>query len=123
MLNETDFRSFASIFTNHSEMRKKDIKYRKLIRCILLDAVGMASAYIPVIGSFIDLVWAPVAASISYKMFGDKRGKYTSLITFIEELFPLTDRLPSFTIFWFLFDFLGIGKTKERMGKAVDAAM
>ncbi len=83
----------------------------------------MASAAIPVIGPFIDVVWAPVAASISYKMFGDKKGKYTSLVTFMEELFPLTDMVPTFTIFWFLFDFLGIGKEKERMDRVVDAAI
>ncbi|MGI6074378.1 MAG: hypothetical protein ACOYEA_07055 [Fermentimonas sp.] len=85
-------------------------KYKKLFKCLLLDAVGMASYAIPVVGPFLDAVWAPIAASISYKMFGDKRGKYTSLITFIEELLPATDVIPSFTIFWFLFDFLGIGK-------------
>ncbi len=85
-----------------------DPKYKKLIKCLLLDAVGMASAAIPLI----DVVWAPVAASISYKMFGERRGKYTSLITFVEELLPITDVVPSFTIFWFLFDFLGIGKEK-----------
>ncbi|HOO95742.1 MAG TPA: hypothetical protein PLH60_06840 [Proteiniphilum sp.] len=85
-----------------------DPKYKKLIKCLLLDAVGMASAAIPLI----DVVWAPVAASISYKMFGERRGKYTSLITFVEELLPITDVVPSFTIFWFIFDFLGIGKEK-----------
>lgn len=85
-------------------------KYKKLIKCVLLDAIGMTSTAIPVVGPFLDIVWAPVAASISYKMFGDKRGKYTSLITFIEELLPVTDIIPSFTIFWFLFDFIGIDK-------------
>lgn len=87
-------------------------KYSKLARCLLLDAVGLASAAIPVVGPVLDVVWAPVAASISYKMFGERRGKYTSLITFVEELLPVTDVVPSFTIFWFLFDFLGIGKEK-----------
>lgn len=84
-------------------------KYRKLIKCILLDAIGMVSYAVPVI----DLIWAPIAAAISYRMFGEKRGKYTALITFIEEILPATDIIPSFTIFWVLFDFLGIGKQKE----------
>lgn len=75
-------------------------KYIKLAKCVLLDAIGMASAAIPVAGPVIDVIWAPVAASISYKLFGNKRGKYTSLITFIEELLPVTDFIPSFTIFW-----------------------
>jgi hypothetical protein len=93
------------------------IKYKKLIKCVLLDTVGMLSFSIPVIGPFIDVIWAPVAASISYKMFGDKRGKYTSLITFIEEILPVTDVIPSFTIFWLLFDFLNIGKEKKYLNK------
>jgi hypothetical protein len=71
-------------------------KYIKLAKCVLLDAIGMASAAIPVAGPVIDVIWAPVAASISYKLFGNKRGKYTSLITFIEELLPVTDFIPSF---------------------------
>ena len=91
-----------------------DNKYKKLTQCVLLDLVGMSSAAIPVIGPVLDVVWAPIAASLSYKMFGNKRGKYTSLVTFIEELLPGTDFVPSFTIFWFLFDFLGIGKEKNQ---------
>lgn len=87
--------------------------YKKLTKCVLLDLVGMASFAVPGIGPFLDIVWAPVAASISYKMFGNQRGKYTSLITFIEELLPGTDVIPSFTIFWFLFDFLKLGKEKS----------
>ncbi len=88
-------------------------KYKKLLQCVALDAVGMITMAIPAVGPFLDILWAPVAASISYKMFGEKRGKYTSLITFVEELLPATDVVPSFTIFWFLFDFLQIGKEKE----------
>lgn len=96
-----------------------DSKYKKLTKCVLLDLVGMSSTVIPVIGPLLDVIWAPVAASISYKMFGEKRGKYTSLVTFIEELLPGTDIVPSFTIFWFLFDFLRLGKEKSnRTGEA-----
>ncbi len=92
-------------------------KYKKLVKCVLLDTVGMLSFSIPVVGPFIDVIWAPIAASISYKMFGEKRGKYTSLITFIEEILPVTDIIPSFTIFWFLFDFLKIGKERNYLNK------
>ena len=97
-----------------------DRKYKKLVKCVLLDAVGMASAVIPVVGPVLDLIWAPVAASISYKMFGEKKGKYTSLITFVEELLPVTDVMPSFTIFWILFDLMGIGKEKETILNVMD---
>ncbi|MDR2816949.1 MAG: hypothetical protein LBB62_09655 [Proteiniphilum sp.] len=91
-----------------------DNKYKKLIKCVLLDAVGMLPAVIPVVGPLLDVAWAPIAASISYKMFGERRGKYTSLVTFIEELLPFTDVIPSFTIFWFLFDFMGLGYTTKK---------
>ena len=94
--------------------RKMDNKHKKLLKCIALDAIGMVSLVIPVIGPFIDAVWAPIAASISYKMFGDKRGKYTSIITFIEELLPITDVIPSFTIFCILFDYIGLGQEKNQ---------
>lgn len=87
-------------------------KYKKLIKCLALDAIGMGSLAIPVVGPFIDVIWAPIAASISYKMFGERKGRYTSLITFIEEILPATDVIPSFTIFWFLFDFLKLRKEK-----------
>ncbi len=96
-------------------------KYKKLTKCIILDAIGMLSAAIPIIGPFIDVIWAPIAASISYKMFGNKKGKYTSLITFVEELLPITDVIPSFTIFWIIFDFLEIGKKKSLFNNTSEA--
>lgn len=92
-------------------------KYKKLVKCVLLDAIGVFTLYIPFAGPIIDVIWAPIAASISYKMFGEKRGKYTSLITFIEEILPATDIVPSFTIFWILFDFLKIGEGKKHLNK------
>lgn len=98
-----------------------DNKYKRLTKCLIMDGIGMASMAIPVIGPFLDMIWAPIAASVSYKMFGEKKGKYTSLITFVEELLPVTDVIPSFTIFWFLFDFLGIGKENKTVTQPIDA--
>lgn len=88
-------------------------KVKKLALCLLLDAVGYISFTIPLIGEFSDILWAPVAAIISYKMFGAKRGKYTALTTFTEELLPITDIIPSFTLFCILFDWMGVGSPKE----------
>lgn len=84
-------------------------KYKKLLLCILFDAVGMASYALPII----DVVWAPLAAFLSYKMFGEKRGKYTALTTFAEEILPITDIVPSFTIFCVLFDWIRVGSNKH----------
>lgn len=88
-------------------------KVKKLALCLMLDAVGYISFTIPLIGEFSDILWAPVAAIISYKMFGAKRGKYTALTTFTEELLPITDIIPSFTLFCILFDWMGVGSPKE----------
>lgn len=88
-------------------------KVKKLVLCLLLDAVGLVSFTIPLVGEFSDIIWAPIAAIISYKMFGEKRGKFTALTTFTEEILPFTDVIPSFTIFCILFDWMGIGSSKE----------
>lgn len=88
-------------------------KIKKLALCLLLDSVGLISFSIPLIGEFSDVLWAPIAAIISYKMFGAKRGKFTALTTFTEEIFPLTDIVPSFTLFCILFDWIGIGSSRK----------
>ncbi len=89
-------------------------KVKKLALCLLLDAVGYISFVVPFIGEFSDIIWAPIAAIISYKMFGEKRGKYTAITTFTEEILPFTDIIPSFTIFCILFDWIGVGTPKKR---------
>ena len=89
-------------------------KVKKLAICLLLDAVGLVSFTIPLIGNFSDIIWAPIAAFISYKMFGKKRGRLTALTTFTEEILPFTDVIPSFTIFCILFDWLGVGSPKTK---------
>ena len=88
-------------------------KVKKLVLCVLLDAVGCVSFAIPLVGEFSDIIWAPIAAMISYKMFGEKRGKYIALTTFAEEILPFTDIIPSFTIFCVLFDWIGVGADKK----------
>ena len=88
-------------------------KIKKLVLCMLLDAVGCVSFAIPLIGEFSDIIWAPIAAMISYKMFGLKRGRLTAITTFAEEILPFTDIIPSFTIFCILFDWIGVGSNKK----------
>ena len=88
-------------------------KIKKLILCLMLDVVGYFSFAIPFIGEFSDIIWAPIAAIISYKMFGEKRGKFTAVNTFAEELLPFTDIIPSFTLFFIVFDWIGIGNVNK----------
>ena len=79
----------------------------------MLDVVGYFSFAIPFIGEFSDIIWALIAAIISYKMFGEKRGKFTAVSTFAEELLPFTDIIPSFTLFFIVFDWIGIGNVNK----------
>src|SRR5690554_3153582 len=79
----------------------KNDKYRLLQRGIIYDLVGMLSLAIPVIGPFLDLIWAPIAARLMQKMYKGTEGKIASVIVFLEEVLPLTDVIPSFTLMWF----------------------
>ncbi len=79
----------------------KDDKYRLLQRGIVYDLVGMLSIAIPVIGPFLDLLWAPIAARLMRKMYKGQEGKVASVIVFLEEVLPFTDVIPSFTLMWF----------------------
>lgn len=78
----------------------KKINYKLLSKSILLDAVGMASMAIPVVGLFLDIIWAPIAAKKMAKMYPGTKGKIASVITFIEEILPFTDIVPTFTLMY-----------------------
>jgi|SRR5690554_240138 len=75
-------------------------KYKLLQRGILYDLIGMATIAIPVVGPFLDLVWAPMAARLMRKMYKGTEGKIASVIVFLEEILPVTDVVPSFTLMW-----------------------
>ena len=67
-------------------------KNKKLILSILLDAIGM----IP----FIDLVWAPFSGYLMTRLYKGNKGKLAGVISFIEEIIPGTDFIPTFTLMW-----------------------
>ena len=73
-----------------------------LIFCILMDLVGYATYAIPVLGEFADILWAPISSVIFMATFGGFKGVLGGFGNFIEELFPGTDFIPSFTIMWFI---------------------
>ncbi|WP_298901989.1 hypothetical protein [uncultured Psychroserpens sp.] len=72
---------------------KNTSKNKKLVLSLILDAIGM----IP----FIDIVWAPFSGYLMTKMYKGSKGKLAGIFTFIEEIIPGTDFIPSFTIMWF----------------------
>ena len=70
--------------------------------CLLLDAVGMVSYFIPAWGEWIDAVWGPLSAFLFYYLFGGKTGAVGAAISFAEESLPFTDIIPMFTIGYFV---------------------
>ncbi len=79
----------------------KDNKVRNLFLGLLFDALGMVSFIIPGIGEFADVIWAPVAGWLMTRMYKGKAGKVAAVITFVEEILPGLDIIPTFTLMWF----------------------
>jgi len=75
-------------------------KMRKLLLGLLLDGIGMISFSIPLVGEFSDVIWAPIAAFIMSQMYKGRVGKVAGILTFVEEIVPFTDIIPSFTLTW-----------------------
>lgn len=69
-------------------------KNQKLVLGIIFDIIGMIT--------FIDLIWAPVSAYLISKMYSGRKGKIAGVFSFVEEILPGIDIIPSFTIMWFL---------------------
>ncbi|MBS7253086.1 hypothetical protein [Flavobacterium branchiicola] len=82
------------------KVMKQEDRTRKLLIGLLLDGIGMISFSIPWIGEFSDVIWAPIAAFIMTRMYKGRVGKVASVLTFLEEIIPFTDVIPSFTLTW-----------------------
>ena len=77
-----------------------DNRKRDLLLSILFDAVGMLSFSIPLIGEFSDVVWAPISGFLMIRMYKGEKGKLAGIFSFLEEIIPFTDFIPSFTLMW-----------------------
>jgi len=75
-------------------------KYKVLAASIIFDAVGYASFIIPGIGELIDVVWAPASAFLMTKLYKGNAGKVGAAVSFIEEIMPGLDVIPTFTLMW-----------------------
>lgn len=71
-----------------------DKKYKKLILSIVLDVIGFFTV-IP-----FDIIWAPISGFIITKMYKGNKGKVAGIISFLEEIIPFLDVIPTFTIMW-----------------------
>ena len=81
-------------------IEKESNKNRNLILGIAFDAVGMLSFSIPYLGEFSDVIWAPMAGFLMTWMYKGTVGKVGGIFTFLEEIIPFTDFIPSFTLTW-----------------------
>lgn len=73
-------------------------KLPDLKTCIILDVVGCVSYIVPLFGP----LWAFVSGVIFYFLFGRKFGVMGGVFSFIEELIPGVDFIPTFTIAYFI---------------------
>ena len=84
---------------------KEEKPMPSLLACLLFDFIGYASYAVPFFGEFLDVLWAPVSAIIFWKMFGFRKGFFGGVFSFLEELTPGLDFIPTFTINWVLLYF------------------
>jgi hypothetical protein len=82
------------------EIIVKDEKNKKLLMGLLFDGIGMLSFTIPLVGDFTDVIWAPLAGFLMTYMYKGRVGKVAGILTFVEEILPFTDIIPSFTLTW-----------------------
>ncbi|CAN5770217.1 hypothetical protein BH11BAC3_BH11BAC3_04920 [soil metagenome] len=83
-------------------MKNHKVTLPRIWLCIILDLIGMSSFFFPLLGEFSDLIWAPLSALIFNYLFGGKLGKIGGVLSFLEEILPFTDIIPSFTIGWLI---------------------
>lgn len=79
---------------------KKQATITKLILGLFLDAVGMLSYAVPLLAEATDVIWAPIAAFAMTMLYKGTVGKVSGVITFIEEIIPGLDFIPTFTLTW-----------------------
>jgi hypothetical protein len=79
----------------------KSDKKTKLILSLIFDGIGMLSYIVPVFAESLDVIWAPISGLLLVIMYKGSVGKIAGLFGTVEELIPLTDIIPTFTITWF----------------------
>jgi len=72
----------------------------QLIVSLVIDFIGSSSYLLPGAGEAFDLAWAPLQTILLMAMY-DKYMPSLKYISFIEEIVPFTDVLPSGTLGWF----------------------
>lgn len=83
---------FAAFFTRRPN----------LLICILLDLIGITTYFVPGLTEWGDIIWAPLSAYLFLKLFGGVGGILGGGFSFLEEILPFTDIIPTFTIAWLI---------------------
>lgn len=94
--------SIINMLVKSKTMSTQKIFLPNLAICILMDLIGMFTYSLPALGEFGDVIWAPFSALVFYKLFGGKMGVIGGAFSFLEEMIPFTDVIPTFTIAWFI---------------------
>jgi hypothetical protein len=79
---------------------KNENKIRNLFFGIIFDGIGMLSFTIPLIGEFSDVIWGPLSGFLMMWMYKGLLGKIGGTISFLEEILPFSDFVPTFTLVW-----------------------
>lgn len=90
-------RLFFKKTTRYEPVQQKPLP--SLGMCLIMDIIGSATIMIPFLG---EIIWAPISAIIFWRMFGFNKGFFGGIFSFIEELIPGLDFIPTFTIMWFI---------------------
>ncbi|MDI1317518.1 hypothetical protein [Flavobacterium sp.] len=78
----------------------------KLFLGIVFDLIGMFPSIFPPLA----FIWAPLSALLLTRMYKGKIGKIAGIFDFIEEMVPVVDFIPTFTITWFYVYVIKSGK-------------
>ena len=78
----------------------------KLLLGIVFDLIGMFPSIFPPLA----FIWAPLSALILATMYKGKIGKIAGIFDFVEEMVPVVDFIPTFTITWFYVYVIKSGK-------------
>jgi hypothetical protein len=73
--------------------------WSKLWTSLLIDLIGSSSYLLPIVGEGFDLGWAPAQTILIMAMYDDTSPNL-KYVSFIEEIMPFTDIIPSATIGW-----------------------
>lgn len=72
------------------------VKRTKLLIGIVFDLIGMTPTIFPPFA----LLWAPFSALVLAAMYRGKTGKVFGIFDLVEELIPVADFIPTFTLTW-----------------------